>query len=325
MPSIVPDRLDIITEVLHIAVGVIQNNHGEILLSQRHQHVHQGGLWEFPGGKREPGETIEEALSRELYEELGLSVKVSVPLIKLRHDYADKSVLLDVFEINDWTGEPSGQEGQPVKWVPRQMLRNYEFPAADVPIIRAIELPKLCFITPEPEEGDDSYLQTISKVLDTGISLLQVRLKQCGPERAQTLLNGIEQLCEQRACQVVVNADTPVDHQRHVHDMHLPSRQLMLNDNKQFVGRMLSASCHTEQEVEQANRAGIDFIFIAPVLSTQSHPGVVPLGWDGFEQLSEAATMPVYALGGQSLMHLLQARKAGAQGIAMVSSLWKLV
>ena len=85
--------------VIHVAVGAIRNGQGEFLLARRPEHLHQGGLWEFPGGKVETGETVEVALRRELQEELAITVGQATPLIKIRHDYGDKRVLLDVWRV----------------------------------------------------------------------------------------------------------------------------------------------------------------------------------------------------------------------------------
>lgn len=124
---------------VHVAVGVVCDARQRILVSLRPDHVHQGGLWEFPGGKVEPGETVEVALSRELYEELALEVLACRPLLEVRHDYPDKAVLLDVWWIDQFRGEPQGREGQRWQWVPVSALRELEFPAANRPIVEAIE------------------------------------------------------------------------------------------------------------------------------------------------------------------------------------------
>ncbi|HIF54036.1 MAG TPA: NUDIX domain-containing protein, partial [Methylococcaceae bacterium] len=84
---------------LHVAVGVVKNATGHILIALRHDTAHQGGLWEFPGGKVEAGESVEQALSRELKEELNISVQKMMPLIKVRHQYSDLKVLLDVWTV----------------------------------------------------------------------------------------------------------------------------------------------------------------------------------------------------------------------------------
>ncbi|MEM8499544.1 MAG: 8-oxo-dGTP diphosphatase MutT [Pseudomonadota bacterium] len=121
-----------------VAVGVIiQEN--ECLISKRAALAHQGGLWEFPGGKREEGETTAQALSRELSEELGIELVKSAPLIVVVHDYGDKEVELDVLTVTDFNGEPYGREGQPLRWVPISELRKYSFPDGNIPILKCIE------------------------------------------------------------------------------------------------------------------------------------------------------------------------------------------
>ena len=123
---------------LHVAVGVIRDHAGNILISKRHRNSHQGGLWEFPGGKVEPGESVQSALRRELHEELGITVESTEALIRIEHDYSDKQVLLDVWWVTGFSGLEQGLEGQPLRWVSPQQLADFEFPAANVPIVTAV-------------------------------------------------------------------------------------------------------------------------------------------------------------------------------------------
>ncbi len=125
-------------DVVHVAVGVILNDAGQILIARRPRDSHQGGLWEFPGGKIESGERVEAALKRELREELGIEVWESEPLLQIRHDYGDKRVLLDVCVVREFGGEPKGAEGQPLQWVAADELGQYRFPAANDAIISAV-------------------------------------------------------------------------------------------------------------------------------------------------------------------------------------------
>ena len=104
-------------------------------------------MWEFPGGKVESGEPVQIALSRELDEELGIQVNGARPLIRISHHYPDKSVLLDVWWVDAFTGEAHGREGQPVRWVRPKQLNEYEFPAANRPIVTAAQLPSRLWIT----------------------------------------------------------------------------------------------------------------------------------------------------------------------------------
>lgn len=123
---------------VHVAVGVVCDAMGRILVSQRPAHVHQGGLWEFPGGKVEAGESVQQALTRELDEELAIQVMACVPLLEIAHDYTDKSVLLDVWWVDQFSGEPHGREGQPWQWMEVAALSALTFPEANQPIIAAI-------------------------------------------------------------------------------------------------------------------------------------------------------------------------------------------
>jgi len=124
--------------VVRVAVGVMVDPAGAVLITRRADHTHQGGLWEFPGGKLEAGETTKAALRRELHEELGIDLLTAEPLLKIRHRYPDKAVLLDVWRVTSYRGEPSGQEGQPLVWVLPADLMNFSFPAADISIINRL-------------------------------------------------------------------------------------------------------------------------------------------------------------------------------------------
>ena len=122
-------------------------------MTRRADDAHQGGLWEFPGGKVEAGEAVSVALERELAEELGIRVRVARPLVRVRHDYGDRRVLLDVWRVDAWEGDPHGQEDQALKWLPPGGLRDLPMPAADVPVVTAVDLPDAYLITPAPGAG----------------------------------------------------------------------------------------------------------------------------------------------------------------------------
>lgn len=126
------------SKTIHVAVGVIVDAQHNILIALRPDDSHQGGLWEFPGGKVELGETVQQALARELNEELGIQATAFSPLINIHHDYGDKAVHLDVWWVDAFSGQPEGREGQPVQWVAAKVLADYEFPKANEPIIAAV-------------------------------------------------------------------------------------------------------------------------------------------------------------------------------------------
>ena len=120
--------------MIHVAVGLVLDN-DRVFVAQWDLNAHHGGLWVFPGGKVDAGETVEAALSRELNEELGIFVDYAEPVMQIKHDYTDKIVLLDVWQIARYRGEPSGCEGQPVKWLAINELLAEQFPAANQAIV----------------------------------------------------------------------------------------------------------------------------------------------------------------------------------------------
>lgn len=123
---------------LHVVAAVIVNATGDaILLARRPSNKHQGDKWEFPGGKVEAGENAEQALSRELEEELGILAEPTamLPFTEVRHRYPDKNIWLDVWRVDDFSGEPHGREGQAVRWFAPAELAALDFPAANAPIL----------------------------------------------------------------------------------------------------------------------------------------------------------------------------------------------
>lgn len=125
-------------KTIHVAVGVIYSNN-QLFICKRPDDKHQGGFWEFPGGKVEQGETVLTALKRELLEEVNLTVHSSKELMVIEHDYSDKSVRLDVHIVDDFSGKAYGAEGQQGQWIAIDRLDDYDFPAANVAIIDKIK------------------------------------------------------------------------------------------------------------------------------------------------------------------------------------------
>ena len=125
-------------KVVHVAVGVILRGQ-QVLLALRSSKQHQGGKWEFPGGKVEKGETVAAALKRELHEEIAIDVAESSAFMQLEYAYPEKTVLLDIYLVTGFDGEPEGREGQPLRWVDIAGLGDIEFPDANQPIVERIQ------------------------------------------------------------------------------------------------------------------------------------------------------------------------------------------
>ena len=126
------------TAAVRVVAAVLRDDHGRVLIAQRPAGKHMAGYWEFPGGKIAPGESSEQALKRELAEELGVSLQRCHPLLQLRHDYADRVVELEVFAVDDYAGAPAGLEAQALKWVAAAELGAQALLPADRPIVEAL-------------------------------------------------------------------------------------------------------------------------------------------------------------------------------------------
>ena len=124
---------------IHVAVGVIVNDRDEVLVAYRSENKDQGGLWEFPGGKKEQDETIESALEREFLEEIGIQLESYFPILKIKHDYKEYSVILDVWMNTEYSKIPMGAEGQTLEWRQVQSLNFKDFPEANKKIIRLLK------------------------------------------------------------------------------------------------------------------------------------------------------------------------------------------
>ena len=297
-----------------------------MLLSRRPDHAHQGGLWEFPGGKLEPGEPVEAGLARELAEELGVTPTLMRRLIRVRHRYPDREVLLDVWRVDAWRGEPEGREGQAIEWVAPGDLPERALPAADLPVALAVRLPPACLITPEPEPGPalSRFLESLVRSLEAGVRLVQLRVRSLAPAPLRALAREALAVCRERGAWMLVNGDPELAEAVGADGVHLPARALATLRERPFgPGRWVGASCHDERELDRAQALGVDFVVLSPVRETASHPGARPLGWERYGSLAGQANRPVYALGGLTPADLPLAWSHGAQGIAAIRSLWR--
>jgi len=308
---------------IHVAVAVIQNAAGQILISRRPAHLHQGGLWEFPGGKLEPGESVAQALKREIYEELGLGVKAHAPLIRITHHYPDRVVLLDVHRVTQFTGCPEGREGQLLRWLAPEQLRNYPLLPADRPIVTAVNLPDHYLITGADPLDRSAFLLRMERSLVKGVKLVQLRAKSLTPSEYGLLAEAALKLCREHGARLLLNAAPDWVEPLGADGVHLTSKQLAdLDERPLDRNYWIGVSCHSADDLARAAALELDFAVLSPVLPTASHPDAQPLGWQQFGVWVEAARLPVYALGGMRRGMLDEAQGYGAQGIAGISGLW---
>lgn len=304
-----------------VAGAVIR--HEQVLIARRPTHLHQGGLWEFPGGKVESGETLERALRRELREELGIEVTASRPLIRVRHAYPDKAVELDVYKVTAFSGEPEGREGQAVRWVAKQALTDYRFPAANRPIVSAVRLPEQYLITGDFADRED-FLGRLDAALERGARLVQFRAKALASVDYRDLAVAALKTCRQRGARLLLNAEPTLVQEIGADGVHLDSRRLRACTARPLPGEFLvGASTHCAEELVQAAGIGADFAVLGPVAPTATHPGQQALGWRRFAELALHSDLPVYALGGMGADDLMRAFASGGQGVAAIRALWE--
>jgi len=309
--------------LVHVAVAIITNQQNEVLISLRHKDAHQGGLWEFPGGKVEREESVLDALKREIKEELNILIHSASPFKSIHHQYSDKAVLLDIWLVESFTGKAQGAEGQQIKWQAIKDLNTRGFPAANRVIIHALKFPEKYMITGSFNDYRD-FESKLETSLKKGVSLVQLRCKDVSLEEYKLLAQLSVSLCKLYGATLLLNSSVETFLNTQADGLHLSSQMLHLIQSRPISNDLiLSASCHTKLEIEKAKKLKVDIILLSPVKETRSHPGVKGIGWDKFTETIENIDEPVYALGGMVEADLDDAKLSGAQGIAAISSFWE--
>jgi 8-oxo-dGTP diphosphatase len=326
-------------KITEVAVAVFIKPDGTFLLSSRPEGKPYPGYWEFPGGKIEAGESVRDALVRELIEELNVVVTHATPWFTFMMHYTHATVRLHCWRVHAWHGHMNGNmrgmEGQEFAWVTlNDMTVSPTLPGC-VPIFKALALPYVYAITNASEMGVESYLQHLralwSKNASNGTPVLgfeneivpqmvQVREKNMSRDACASFAKSVIALareCEySRDVKVLINSDIALAQEVGADGVHLTSAQLLtLTERPDFA--LVGASAHTREEIERAAELKCDFVVLGPVQATRTHPEQVPMGWKRFAELSEAAPLPCYALGGMAIADLKVAIESGAHGVAM--------
>ncbi|MFK2918231.1 Nudix family hydrolase [Dyella koreensis] len=305
---------------MHVMAGVMVDAGGRVLLAQRPPGKHLAGLWEFPGGKLEPGELPGPGLIRELQEELGVTAEVAEPLIRVPWQYDGRHLLLDAWMVRRWEGEAGSLEGQALQWLAPSAVDPAMLAPADRPILQALRLPSRYLITPADlaPEASEICAQMLRDGLVRGERLVQLRLPLWPLPLVRKLAAELAPLARQLGATLVLNSD--VEGVRELGQgvgVQLKASQLMvLNERPLPLNQLVGASCHDAAELAHASSLHIDFATLSPVAATASHPNVTPMGWDEFQCLVGVASLPVYALGGMQAADADQARAVGGQGVA---------
>lgn len=306
---------------VHVVAAVLRDARGRILLARRTAGRDLAGAWEFPGGKVEPGETALQALDRELHEELGIRVLAAEPLIAVPQAYPAKRIVLDVYTVTAFEGTPRGRERQALAWSPPEKLAGYPMPPADRPVVAALTTPARYLISADAPERAP-FLARLDRALSAGVRRFQLRARGLPATAVAELARDAGQRCRVHGAELLVNGEPGLAADLGL-GLHLRSSQLMALDRRPLpADQPVAASCHNAKELAQAERLGLDFVVLGPVRATDSHPDVVPLGWDRFSALREGVSLPIYALGGMKPADQATARRYGGQGVAGIRGLW---
>jgi 8-oxo-dGTP diphosphatase len=338
MTAFVASSLVTTCNVVEASVGVIQNNNGLILLAERPAGKPWAGYWEFPGGKVEVNETPEQALKRELEEELGITVTRCYPWLTRTFDYPAKyddsgnlespakTVKLHFFVVVDWQGEPSGLERQVLSWQnPRELSVDPILPA-NAPIFGGLGLASIYAITNLSEQGEKQFFKLLEHALGNGLMMIQVREKQLSIEAYKKFSQQVIELASPYHAKVFlssscINSDLNLVSQLNASGVHFTSEDLEKLQHRP-ADILCGASCHGALQLAHAAKLNLDYVMLSPVMATLSHNDAIPLGWDAFTDLIKGYALPVYALGGMQIKDLHHARMQGAHGIAMQRGIW---
>ncbi|MBV4396389.1 Nudix family hydrolase [Advenella alkanexedens] len=311
---------------IHVAVGVIIRDNGEILLGQRPKGKPWEDWWEFPGGKIEAGESVHQALCRELKEELDITVEQATPWVNFVHEYPKNIVHLAFWKVTRWQGTPTGLENQQLAWTqPESAEQLGQLLPASLPPLKWLGIPDRYAISAIGSAANaPAWLEKLDSLLDRGIRLFQLREPNWdeGPkaESLKALMLEIHQRCHQKGARLIINSIHPKAWWSLADGVQLRAQDALLLEERPLPeDKLVGVSAHNLADLLYANIIQADFTVLGHVLPTASHPKQPPLGWESFTQLSAEAGLPVFAIGGMNETLLPVAQQNGAHGIAGIS------
>jgi len=307
--------------ITEVVAAVLTQPDGRVLLAQRPPGKVYAGYWEFPGGKVEPGETLQVALARELHEELGIVVSHACRWITRVFEYPHATVRLNFFRVFEWQGEPHPHEGQVFSWQQPDAVEVSPLLPANSPILKALSLAPVLGISHAESLGVDTFLARLDVALHNGLRLIQLRDKTLPEEARLQLARETVRRAHLQGARVLVNGSLQLARAAGADGVHLDSAaaaQLGARPDCDWVGM----SCHDAAELAHAAAIGADYALLSPVLPTLTHPGAATLGWEVFSALAAASPIPVYGLGGLARGDVGLAQSHGAHGVALLRGAW---
>jgi 8-oxo-dGTP diphosphatase len=221
-------------------------------------------------------------------------------------EYPHGTVHLRFFRVFDWHGDPHPREGQDIGWQTLDKLVSGPMLPANAPVLASLALPWEYAITNASQVGDAAMLAHLERRLKEGLKMIQVR----EPGGAELFTDQVIRLAHRYGAKVLTKRP-----QAGADGIHFTAAQLMALDERPKQG-VAAASCHTREELERAMQLGMDFAVLGPVNDKAA------IGWERFAMLAQDSGIPVYAIGGLRPADLVQARRAGAHGVAMIRGAW---
>jgi len=310
------------SKIVEVAAAVMLRADGrEFLLAQRPEGKVYAGYWEFPGGKVEPGETVRQALIRELQEELGITVTECSPWLTRQFTYPHATVRLNFWRATAWTGEigiTAPLEHSAVEWQACGTAATVApiLPAND-PILKALSLPTSMAITMGESEGVERQLERLEEALNNGLRLIQVRDKGWPAAQRLWFAETVVRLAHEHGALVVINDSEDIARLAGADGVHLSAASLAACATRPAFA-WVGASCHDADEIRRAGELELDYALLGPVLATQTHPEAAGLGWAEFSRRLAGNTIPVFALGGMQKNMEKEAQAHGAHGLALM-------
>jgi 8-oxo-dGTP diphosphatase len=305
-----------------VAAGVLMRPDGKVLLARRPPGKVYAGYWEFPGGKVERGESVPDALRRELQEELSVEVTTAYPWIVRSFVYPHATVRLHFYRVPAWRGELHAVEHDALSWHFPDSVDVAPLLPANGPVLQALALPCVYAISQAGEQGAKAFLERLDKRLASGLRLLQVREPGCSPAELEAFAADVVARAGRFGARVLVNGSPDVARRVGAAGVHLTASSLgTLRERPDLP--LVGASCHDAEELRRAEALGADFAVLGPVNSTPTHPGQAPMGWQRFEDCARGCAIPVYALGGMRASDMEAAWSRGAHGVAMIRGAWE--
>lgn len=304
-------------KIVDVAAAVVLRPDGSFLLARRPAGKVYAGFWEFPGGKVEPGEPVEAALARELHEELGIEVERAYPWITRIFAYAHATVRLHFFRVRSFRNVPHPREGQAIAWQRLDAPMLAPMLPANAPVLASLTLPDEYAVSDASRMGVQPMLAALQQRLAGGLRLLQIREPGLSDSEREVFTLTALGLAHLAGCRVLTKAPFAG-----ADGIHFTAAQTLTIEERPGTG-LAAASCHTRHELERAMQLDLDFAVLGPVMATASHPGMPPIGWEGFARIARGASIPVYAIGGLGRADLESAWRAGAHGVALLSGAWR--